>query len=298
MYKQRARDLAVNLGDSNTKYFYRLMKKRQSHAYISQITDVDDTIYIDSSGIAVVFVSHFQRILGPDIQNQSPDLSHITPHGVLTDGDALALMRPVTVAEIEDVVKSANPHKALGPDGFNAHFFKVCWPIIGKDVCVSIMDFFTHGSMLKQLKNTFIVLVPKSENASTPDKYRPIALTNELYKIISRILVKRLKPFIAKLVGPMQFAFVPGRSIADNILLAQDLLYNFHLEKGCPRMCIKLDLAKAYDSVRWDFLEAVLRSFRFPEMIIKLLMECVSGANFSVLVNGAAEGFFKGTRGL
>ncbi|KAJ8622058.1 hypothetical protein MRB53_030587 [Persea americana] len=79
MYKQRACDLAVNLGDSNTKYS----------------------------------------------KNQSPDLSHITPHGVLTDGDALALMRPVTVAEIEDVVKSANPNKAPGPDGFTAHFFKV-----------------------------------------------------------------------------------------------------------------------------------------------------------------------------
>ena len=79
-------------------------------------------------------------------------------------------MRPVTIAEIEDVVKSANPNKAPSPDGFNAHFFKVCWPIIGKDVCASIMDFFTHGSMLKQLKHTFILLVPKSENANSPEQ--------------------------------------------------------------------------------------------------------------------------------
>ena len=160
------------------------------------------------------------------------------------------------------------------------------------------MDFFAHGSMLKQLKNTFIVLVPKSENANSPDKFRPIALTNELYKFISRILVNRLKPLIAKIVGPMQSAFVPGRSIADNILLAQDLIHNFHLNKGSPKMCIKLDLAKAYDSVRWDFLEAALRCLRFPVKIVKILMECVSGAKFSVLVNGTAEGFFQGTRGL
>ena len=125
MYKQRARELAVNLGDSNTKYFYRLMKKRQSQAYISQITDADETVYTDSSGIAAVFVSHFQNILGPDIQNQYPDLSHITPHGVLTDGDVLDLMHPVTFAEIEYVIKSANPNKAPDPNGFNAHFFKV-----------------------------------------------------------------------------------------------------------------------------------------------------------------------------
>ena len=125
MYKQRARELAVNLGHSNTKYFYRLMKKRQSQAYISQITDADSTVHTDSTGIAAVFVSHFQNILAPDVPSQYPDLSRITPHGVLTDGDALDLMCPITVAKIEDVVKSANPNKAPGPDGFNARFFQV-----------------------------------------------------------------------------------------------------------------------------------------------------------------------------
>lgn len=117
---------------------------------------------------------------------QSPNLSQVTPHGVVTEEDALSLMNPVTISEIENVIKAANPNKALGPDGFNALF---CWPIIGKDVCASITDFFKHGSMLKQLKNTFNELVPKTENASSPDKFRPIALTNKLYKIISRILV-------------------------------------------------------------------------------------------------------------
>ena len=63
-------------------------------------------------------------------------------------------------------------------------------------------------------------------------------------------------------------------------------------------MCIKLDLAKAYDSVRWDFFKAALRCIRFPERVIKILMECVSRAQFFVLVNGAAKGFFKSTRGL
>ena len=76
------------------------------------------------------------------------------------------------------------------------------------------MDFFKHGSLLKQLKATFLVLV------STPDKFRPISLTNELYKIISHILLYRIEPIIAKLIGPMQTAFILGRTIADNILLA------------------------------------------------------------------------------
>lgn len=115
---------------------------------------------------------------------------------------------------------------------------------------------------------------------------RPIALTNELYKIIICIMVNRLKIIIAKIVRQMQSAFILGRSITDNILFAQDLIHHFHLNQGTPRMCITLDLAKTYNSVEWDFLEVALRCPRFPDRVIKILMECVSGAQFSVLVIG------------
>lgn len=99
-------------------------------------------------------------------------------------------------------------------------------------------------------------------------------------------------------MGPLQSAFVPGRNISDNILLAQDLVHNFHLNWGIPRMCIKIDLAKTYDSVRWEFLEVALRALHFPAHTIKLIMACVTEAQFSVLVNGCSEGFFKSTKGL
>lgn len=96
----------------------------------------------------------------------------------------MSLTLPVPISEIEEVIKAENPNKAPGPDGFNAHFFKVFWPIIGNDVCEAITDFFQHSLLLNQVKSTFIVLVPKSENASSPDKFRPISLTNELFKLL------------------------------------------------------------------------------------------------------------------
>lgn len=110
--------------------------------------------------------------------------------------------------------------------------------------------------------------------------------------------MNRLKPIVRKIVGPMQSAFFPGRSITDNILLAQDLIHNFHLNRGNSRMCIKLDLAKAYDSVRWGFLEASLQVVHFLAHFIKLIFECVTEAQFSILVNGSFESYFEGTRGL
>lgn len=73
MYKQRSRDLAVNLGDGNTKYLYRLMRKRQTQPFISQITDMEGTTFSDPSGAAAVFVSYFSSILGPTIEVRKPD---------------------------------------------------------------------------------------------------------------------------------------------------------------------------------------------------------------------------------
>ena len=63
-----------------------------------------------------------------------PDLSHAIPHGYVSKVSTLELTQQVTISEIEEVIKTANPNKAPGPDGFNAHFFNVFWSIIGNDV--------------------------------------------------------------------------------------------------------------------------------------------------------------------
>ncbi|KAL0302323.1 UNVERIFIED_CONTAM: hypothetical protein Scaly_3036400 [Sesamum calycinum] len=84
--------------------------------------------------------------------------------------------------------------------------------------------------------------------------YRPIACCNVLYKTITKIIVKRMQLILHLLIDYSQNAFVPGRSISDNILLAQELLAGYNQAKLPPRCTIKVDLKKAYDSVEWDFL--------------------------------------------
>lgn len=89
-----------------------------------------------------------------------------------------------------------------------------------------------------------------------------------------------------------------GHSITDNILLSHDLMRSFHLDKGLQKLCPKIDLTKAVESIRWDFVKTALRHLNFPDNIINLIMECITAPVFSVLINGHPAGFFKSSRGL
>ncbi|GKD70489.1 putative reverse transcriptase domain, reverse transcriptase zinc-binding domain protein [Tanacetum coccineum] len=79
-----------------------------------------------------------------------------------------------------------------------------------------------------------------------------------MFKCISKIINNRIKESLKDFVSPNQSAFVPGRSIADNVLLTQELMHNYHLDRGLPRCAFKVDIQKAYDTVNWDFLRKVV----------------------------------------
>ncbi|KAL5861832.1 hypothetical protein ACOSQ4_003128 [Xanthoceras sorbifolium] len=100
------------------------------------------------------------------------------------------------------------------------------------------------------------------------------------------------------IVIPFQSAFIAGRRISDNILLSQELLKNYHRDGGHPRCALKVDIMKAYDSVRWDFLVAILQILGFPEQMIAWISECISTPHFSISINGELNGFFASGRGL
>ena len=76
------------------------------------------------------------------------------------------------------------------------------------------------------------------------------------------------------MVSNNQSAFVPGRSISDNILLTQELMHNYHLNCGPPRCAFKIDIQKAYDTVNWKFLEDILVAFGFHPNMVMINFSC------------------------
>ena len=83
------------------------------------------------------------------------------------------------------------------------------------------------------MNNTLITLIPKVANPETSAQFRPISLRNTLYKILAKILVNRLRPILQRIIHLAQSAFVPNRTIHDNILIAHEIINKFRHFKGC-----------------------------------------------------------------
>nr|GFA35420.1 putative RNA-directed DNA polymerase, eukaryota, reverse transcriptase zinc-binding domain protein [Tanacetum cinerariifolium] len=171
--------------------------------------------------------------------------------------DALDMVRDVSDQEVKTAIFSMGNDKAPGLDGFTAAFFKEAWNVIAIDVTHAVREFFRNGTLLKELNHTIIALIPKVKSPSRVNDYRPISCCNVLFKCISKIIANRIKHGLKTIISPNQSAFVPGRSITDNILLTQELMHNYHLDRGSPRCAFKVDIQKAYDTVDWDFLQAL-----------------------------------------
>eukprot|EP00253_Pinus_taeda_P004936 PITA_04936 len=133
--------------------------------------------------------------------------------------------------EVEEAIKSMPNDKAPGPDGFTINFYKACWPTIKTEVWEVVEDSRRSCSILKSLNSTFLALIPKEEEANSPEKFRPIVLCNVISKIISKVIANRLKPILPGLISEEQSGYVEGRQILDNSLLAQEMVHTLQTRK-------------------------------------------------------------------
>ena len=210
------------------------------------------------------------------------------------------LMARWTSEEIERALFQMGPTKAPGPDGLPALFYHRHWSLVKDEVCAAIRDFLSGRMMPEGFNDTVIMMIPKVCSPEMLTHFRPISLCNVIYKIAYTVVANRLKLILPDIISEEQLAFVPGRLITDNSIIAFECLHHIQsLKQNRPAACAyKLDLSKAYDCVDWDFLEKALGRWGFAQQWITWIMECVKSVKYSVKFNGQLLESFIPSRGL
>ena len=202
-------------------------------------------------------------------------------------------------AEIYEALKSLKPYKAPGLDGLHAGFFQRHWNCVGDSVKDEVRNIFLSCEMPAFLNQTLIALIPKQKGPETISHFRPISLCNTIYKLVTKILVQRLRPYMPNLISPCQTALVVGRQGSDNVIIAQETIYSLNKRKGKEGfMVIKIDLEKAYDRLEWCFIRKVFTCFGFPPNITKLIMSYISSSSTSLLFSEEKLAPFTPSRGI
>lgn len=298
-WRQRVKRNWYKHGDRNTQYFHAWATQRRRMNFIHSIIDQNGLYWSTPEDIGRAFNQHFQSLFTTANPNDIEEvLSGV--QSLVTSEMNVGLTRCFTSKEINDALAQMHPLKAPGPDGFGVCFYQQHWDIVGEEVRKAALEFLNKGTFDPSFNSTFIVLIPKVQDFVSVGDFRPISLCNVIYKLVAKVLANCLKKVLPIIISPNQSAFVPGKLITDNIIVAYEALHimNTRMRGKKGYMAVKLDTSKAYNRVEWAFLEKMMRKMGFAEQWIKMIMNCVSTVSYSVLINGQPMGQFFPTRGL
>jgi hypothetical protein len=299
MIKQKSRIKWKEDGDRNSAFFHASLKNKQRRENITTILSKDDNLQTTVNDVQDAFVNYFSSIYGNEC-DFIPKLDEI-PTDILprlSEADYSFLCSEVTTEEIKDAMFSLNSNSCGGPDGLNAKFYTTCWSIVANDVFKAIKHFFKKAKLYRSFNYTNIALVPKVPNAHHVRDFRPISCCNTFYKCISKVIASRLKIVLPRVISKNQAAFLPGRNILDNILLAHELLKGYSRKTSIPKAMFKLDIMKAFDMLQWDSIIRIMGYMDFPPHFLAWIYECISTPTFSVIINGSPAGFFRCRQGI
>lgn len=286
MARQRSRVDWLREGDRNTEFFQaRAISRRRSNKIHSLVRD--DGSSCDSQGeIKGMVHSFYEHLFTSEPCTSTFAVLDAIPEKISADMN-LELCKPYSNEEIKAALFQMGPTKAPGPDGFPALFYQTHWNFLEDDICQAVRSFLEGRPIPEGLCDSVIVLIPKVARPKHLKNFRPISLCNVLYKIASKVLANRLKVVLPVVISDFQSAFVPGRLITDNVLIAFECMHTIHHQHAKqPFFALKIDMMKAYDRVEWSYLHGCLCKLGFAPEWIQSVMRCVTNVRYAVRVNG------------
>ena len=200
---------------------------------------------------------------------------------------------PIAEHECLLAISQLANNRSPEPDGFAVEFYKVFW----EDSKRPFMECLKHSISTNQLCPSQYEGIITSLSKPEKDRffaanYRPITLLNCDYKIISKVVNNRISPFLSSLLKNDLAGFIKGRHIGDSITLMCDIsdYANF---KNIPGAVLLIDLLKAFDSLNWSFMFAILRNFGFGDFFINLIRIIYKEPKCCIINNNFLSSYFE-----
>ncbi|RVW71546.1 Transposon TX1 uncharacterized 149 kDa protein [Vitis vinifera] len=258
-WKQKAKIKWVKEGDCNSKLFHKVANGRRNKNFIKILENERGLVLDSSESITEEILLYFKKLYSCPTRESW---------------------------RVED------RDKASGPDDFTIAVFQDCWDVIKEDLVRVFAEFHNSGIINQNTNASFIVLLPKKSQSKKISDFRPISLITCLYKIIAKVLSGRLRGVLQETIHSTQGAFVQGRQILDAVLIANEIV-DEKKRSGEEGVVFKIDFEKAYDHVKWDFLDHVLEKKGFSPKWRSWMRGCLSSVSYAILVNGNAKGWVK-----
>ncbi|GJW05823.1 RNA-directed DNA polymerase, eukaryota [Tanacetum coccineum] len=274
-------------------FFHGMLNKKRNQTNIRGIM-VDGVWKDHPSDIKKEFLLHFQNRFDKPAERRA--IIEMCYPRSLSSEQRDEIEREVTKEELKTAVWDCGTDKSPGPDGYTFGFYRKFWSIIENDVYAAVKHFFNHGDIPAGCNASFIALIPKIPDANLVKDFRPICLLGSIIRFCE-IWRHRLVVVLGDIVNEVQSAFIAGRQILDGPFILNEVLHWCNKKKK-KSLIFKVDFEKAYDSVRWDFLDDVLKKFGFGNKWCNWIQCCLKSSRGSILVNGSPTDEFQFFKGL
>nr|XP_051213942.1 uncharacterized protein LOC127331785 [Lolium perenne] len=260
-WKQRGKFRAIKEGDENTRYFHARASQRFRRNQIREL-EVDGEVIVDHTAKAGALHSFYSNLLG----RARPacwafDLDRLYHGAKVVDGSALTA--PFELKEIKAAIDGMDRTSAPGPDGLGPSFYRAAWPTVQTGMLRLFGAVHARNANLGAINRAHVVLLPKADGILAPGSFRPVSLQNSSIKTVCKALTSRLQSQIGSLVDENQSGFLSGRSISENFVFATELV-QCCFKRLAPSLVLKLDFSKAFDSIDWESLRAIMLARGFP----------------------------------
>lgn len=289
-WKQRAKVFWLQNGDQNTRFFHKYASARRTQNAFKRIQNEEGVWMETEDEIQGTITSYFSNLFKSSCAHGK--LLVREPVDRITAGENDVLMEEISPEEVKYAVDAMYQEKASGLDGLNPAFFQMYWNIVGQDVIEFCRKYMRTGVLPSGVNQTLVCLIPKVKVPQRMTDLHPISLCSVLVRVLSKILANRLKPCLKHLISDKQSAFVEGRLLNDNALIAFEINhYMRRLSQGSNGIArFKIDISKAYDRLEWDYIQNMMIKFGFSELWIARILELITSVSYSFSRNGSNFG--------